>query len=57
MTGLLRRCLRSNDTEIRAQAIEALDSIGDRRLGRALVRLLEDDPTGPLARRRRSSAT
>ena len=48
VTGLLRRCLRSNDTEIRAQAIEALDSIGDRTLGRALVRLLEGDPTGPV---------
>ena len=41
--GVLRRCLRSNDAEIRAQAIEALDSTGDRRLSGALVRLLEDD--------------
>ena len=41
--GVIRRCLRSDDPEIRAQAIEALDSIGDRRLSGALVRLLEDD--------------
>jgi Cyclic nucleotide-binding domain len=31
---------------VRAQAIEALDSIGDRELPRALVRLLEDEATG-----------
>ena len=41
--GVIRRCLRSDDPEIRAQAIEALDSIGDRRLTGALVRLLEDE--------------
>jgi HEAT repeat protein len=41
--GVLRRCLRSDDPEIRAQAIEALDSTGDRRLSGALVRLLEDE--------------
>ncbi|HEY8871077.1 MAG TPA: HEAT repeat domain-containing protein [Candidatus Limnocylindrales bacterium] len=43
-SGLIRRCLRSNDPETRAQAIEALDSLGDRDLGRAIVRLLESDP-------------
>jgi HEAT repeat protein/ATP/ADP translocase len=48
VSGLLRRCLRSNDSDIRAQAIEALDSIGDRGLGRAFVRLLESDPVGPV---------
>jgi HEAT repeat protein/ATP/ADP translocase len=47
VSGLLRRCLRSNDSDTRAQAIEALDSIGDRSLGRAFVRLLEGDPAGP----------
>ena len=41
--GVIRRCLRSDDPETRAQAIEALDSTGDRRLSGALVRLLEDD--------------
>ena len=41
--GVLRRCLRSTDPEIRAQALEALDSIGDRRLRGAVVRLLDAD--------------
>jgi HEAT repeat protein len=41
--GVIRRSLRSGDPEVRAQAIEALDSVGDRELSRALVRLLEDD--------------
>jgi HEAT repeat protein len=39
--GVIRRSLRSADAEIRAQAIEALDSVGDRRLGNALTKLLE----------------
>jgi HEAT repeat protein/ATP/ADP translocase len=44
--GVLRRCLRSGDQEVRAQAMEALDSIGDRILRRAIVRLLDaDTPT------------
>jgi hypothetical protein len=41
--GVIRRCLRSNDVEIRAQALEALDSIGDRRVSTALIPLLEGD--------------
>jgi CRP-like cAMP-binding protein len=41
--GLIRRCLHSDDAETRAQAIEALDTLGDRRLGRALVGLIESD--------------
>ena len=41
--GVIRRCLHSDDAEIRAQAIEALDSIGDRRLARRSSRLLEDE--------------
>ena len=45
-SGLLRRCLRSNDAETRAQAMEALDTIGDRVLGRSVVRLLESDDDG-----------
>jgi hypothetical protein len=54
--GVIRRCLGSTDPEIRAQAIEALDSIGDRQLPAALVRLLDDeavsakDPESTLAR-------
>jgi hypothetical protein len=39
--GLMRRSLRSRDPDVRAQAIEALDSLGDRRLGSALVACLE----------------
>jgi HEAT repeat protein len=42
-SGLIRRCLRAPDPEVRAQAIEALDSLGDARLARAVVRLLERD--------------
>ncbi len=41
--GVIRRCLHSDDPEIRAQAMEALDSIGDRRLAGALLRQLEGD--------------
>jgi HEAT repeat protein len=39
--GLIRRCLRSDDPDIRAQAVETLDSIGDAELRRAIVSLLE----------------
>ena len=42
--GLIRRCLQSGDPETRAQAIEALDSLGDRDLRRSVVTLLEDEP-------------
>lgn len=48
-SGLMRRSLRSTDPEARAQAIEALDSLGDRRLGRALAACLE--ATGDGSRR------
>jgi HEAT repeat protein len=44
--GVIRRCLHSDDVEVRAQAIEALDSIGDRRLSGALIGLIEDDSAG-----------
>jgi HEAT repeat protein len=43
--GVIRRCLDSTDADVRAQAIETLDSIGDRRLGRSIARLVELDPT------------
>ncbi len=39
--GLMRRSLRSNDPDFRAQAIEALDTLGERRLGGALAACLE----------------
>lgn len=45
--GVIRRCLRSNDPETRAQALEALDSIGDRRLRRAIVEFLETETGQP----------
>ena len=41
-SGLIRRCLAADDSETRAQAIEALESVGDRALAGRLVRLLED---------------
>jgi HEAT repeat protein/ATP/ADP translocase len=44
-SGVIRRCLRSNDADVRAQAVETLDSVGDRRLGRSIARLVELDPT------------
>jgi HEAT repeat protein/ATP/ADP translocase len=43
--GVIRRCLGSNDADVRAQAIETLDSVGDRRLGRSIARLVELDPS------------
>jgi hypothetical protein len=48
-SGVIRRCLRSDDADVRAQAVETLDSVGDRRLGRSIARLVELDPAaGPL---------
>ena len=47
---VVRRCLRSRDADVRAQAIEMLDSLGDRRLGRAIARLVEIDLAGAPAR-------
>jgi HEAT repeat protein len=44
--GVIRRSLRSGDPEVRAQALEALESIGDRTLSKALVGLMEDEPAG-----------
>jgi HEAT repeat protein len=41
-SGLIRRCLHADDPEIRAQAIEALESVGDRQLAGRVVRLIED---------------
>jgi len=45
--GVIRRSLAADDPETRAIATEALDSIGDRRLGRAVVGLLEAEPDAP----------
>jgi hypothetical protein len=49
--GVLRRSVRSDDPETRAQALEALDSVGDRRLRRAIVAFLDADAGGPRAER------
>ena len=46
--GVIRRSLGSADPDVRAQAIEALDSIGDRGLGRSIARLIEDAPSAQL---------
>jgi hypothetical protein len=43
-TSLLKRCLRSLDPDIRAQAVEAIDALGDRQLRREFVALLDADP-------------
>jgi HEAT repeat protein/ATP/ADP translocase len=39
--GPIRRALRSADQDRRAQAVEALETLGDPQLGRAVVRLLD----------------
>jgi len=49
--GVIRRCIRSDDHETRAQALEALDSIGNRRLSRSVVAFLDADAGGPPASR------
>jgi len=46
-SGPIRRALRSADPDIRGQAIEALDVLGDPRLGRELARLLDRHPGQP----------
>jgi HEAT repeat protein len=43
-SGLIRRCLHAVDPEVRAQAIEALDALGDPRLARGVVELLDRAP-------------
>ncbi|HEX7196063.1 MAG TPA: HEAT repeat domain-containing protein, partial [Candidatus Limnocylindria bacterium] len=45
-SGTIRRALRSPHADVRAQAIEALDTLGDPRLGPALARLLDREPEG-----------
>ncbi len=49
--GVIRRCLRSHDPEVRAQAMEALDSIGDRAIAGSLVRILEGEDGSDVAAR------
>jgi HEAT repeat protein len=49
--GVIRRCLRSGDSDVRAQAIEALDALRDQRLGGAIARLLDEGSSGPDGRR------
>jgi HEAT repeat protein len=41
--SLIRRNLGSDDPQVRAQAIEGLDALGDRRLARAVVQLLDSE--------------
>jgi len=43
---LIARGLRSEGRETRAQALEALDTLGDKRIVRALLPLLEESPAG-----------
>ena len=50
-SGLIRRCLAADDPETRAQAIEALESLGDRALAGRVVRLLEEAPQTELPTR------
>jgi HEAT repeat protein/ATP/ADP translocase len=45
-SGPIRRALRSNDPDVRGQALEALDALGDPQLAGSLVRLLEADDSG-----------
>jgi HEAT repeat protein len=47
-TRLIERGLKSGHQEERAQALEALDTLGDKRIARALVPLLEDGSSGSL---------
>jgi HEAT repeat protein len=42
-SSLIRRCLHAPDPEVRAQAIEAIEALGDPKLARGVVRLLEQD--------------
>ncbi|MGB8647722.1 MAG: HEAT repeat domain-containing protein [Anaerolineae bacterium] len=44
--GLVARSLRSRTGENRAEAIEALETLGDRRLSREIILLLDDAPAG-----------
>ncbi len=42
-TGAIRRSLQSRDADVRGQALEALDALGDHQLAGSLVQLLEAD--------------
>jgi CRP-like cAMP-binding protein/HEAT repeat protein len=44
-SGLVRRCLGSDDPDVRAQAIEALEALGEPRLARRVTHLLDEDPS------------
>jgi hypothetical protein len=55
--GPIRRGLGSPDPDTRAQAIEAVDSIGDRALGRAVVRLLDAEAASLAAPRAGGTST
>jgi HEAT repeat protein len=42
-SSLIRRCLHAPDPDVRAQAVEAIEALGDPKLARGIVRLLEQD--------------
>jgi hypothetical protein len=41
-SGPIRRSLRAGGPDVRAQAVEALEAVGDRQLARSLARLIDD---------------
>jgi HEAT repeat protein len=41
-SSLIRRCLYAPDADTRAQAVEAIEALGDARIARGVVRLLEE---------------
>jgi HEAT repeat protein/ATP/ADP translocase len=47
---LIAAGLRARDQQLRAEALEALDTLGDRRIAHGLVPLLEETPGGSAAR-------
>jgi HEAT repeat protein/ATP/ADP translocase len=46
--GPLRRSLWAADPEVRAQAVEAIDALGDRRITHSMIALMESDEQGPV---------
>jgi HEAT repeat protein len=48
-TDLILRGLRATDAETRAQALEAIDAIGDKRIARGLIPLMEQHAPEPSA--------
>jgi HEAT repeat protein len=46
-SSLIRRCLNAPEPDVRAQAVEAIEALGDPRLARGVIRLLEQDARPP----------